>query len=264
MQFNLQVRVHINMANNLNIKPSCLTVLMRSQGEVVNYLMETLSFLFMNDYTNQQYKVEELGKLLIVDPILSERMCTKQPVWVCKNASFVVDLHSLDDPQDVRADENGVWQRNGSPVAYVSIHNSSGNTRVLKRSKMGHHSYHFKLTRTYYCHTSSPDFTRIITTVHGKCVAVSETTVWWFPTICIVLSLANFNCIIPIPLYCTTNIYFRFSCFGIYIPFQIIWDTVSAGPLYSTDLTTWSTPLNWSLMGIPRAKGHSAEVSPAC
>ena len=80
MQFNLQVRVHINMANNLNIKPSCLTVLMRSQGEVVNYLMETLSILFMNDYTNQQYKVEELGKLLIVDPILSERMCTKQPV----------------------------------------------------------------------------------------------------------------------------------------------------------------------------------------
>ena len=175
---------------------------------------------------NQQYKVEELGKILIVDPILSERMCTKQPVrvinhingtsqlrrekatgkkgsatalelgtyalsrsfshashgdrprsFVCKNASFVVDLHSLDDPQDMRADENGVWQRNGSPVAYVSIHNSSGNTRVLKRSKMGHHSHHFKLTRTYYRHTSSPDFTRIITTVHGKCVAVSETTV---------------------------------------------------------------------------------------
>ena len=126
---------------------------------------------------NQQYKVEELGKILIVDPILSERMCTKQPVRVCKNASFVVDLHSLDNPQDKRADENGVWQRNGSPVAYVSIHNSSGNTRVLKRSKMGHHSHHFKLTRTYYRHTSSPDFTRIITTVHGKCVAVSETTV---------------------------------------------------------------------------------------
>ena len=118
MQFNLQVCVHIIMANNLAIH---LTFLFDSADEQSRRSCELFngdSALPVYQWTtpNQQYKVEELGKILIVDIILSERMCTKQPVRVCKNTSFVVDLHSLDDPQDVRADENGVWQRNGSPV----------------------------------------------------------------------------------------------------------------------------------------------------
>ena len=100
--------------------------------------------------------------------IVSGMLCTKQPVQVCQNVAFVVDLQSVYDPLDIRADENGVWHLKGSPVAYGSIHTSSGNTRMLKRSKMGNHSHHYKLTRTCYRHTSSPDFTRINTTVHCK------------------------------------------------------------------------------------------------
>ena len=74
-------------------------------------------------------------------------------------------MFSLDDAHDIRADENGVWKRKGSPVAYVSIH---GDGEILKRSKLGPHPHHFKLTQTYYRNSSSPDFTRIITTAHGK------------------------------------------------------------------------------------------------
>ena len=40
---------------------------------------------------------------------------------------------------DIRADENGVWDRKGSPVAYVSIHRNGGATTVYKRSHMGSH-----------------------------------------------------------------------------------------------------------------------------
>ena len=46
----------------------------------------------------------------------------KQPVHICRNVSFVVNLHKLNDPVDVTADENGVWVQKGSPVAYVSMH----------------------------------------------------------------------------------------------------------------------------------------------
>ena len=73
-----------------------------------------------------------------------------------------------------RADENGVSKQKGSPVIYVSIHTRSGNTNIFKRSKMGSHSHHYKLTRTYYRHTSSPDFTRIISTVRGKLLLISR------------------------------------------------------------------------------------------
>ena len=40
------------------------------------------------------------------------KACTTQPVQVCHNVTFLVDLQ--DDPMDVRADENGVWDRKGS------------------------------------------------------------------------------------------------------------------------------------------------------
>ena len=41
---------------------------------------------------------------------------SKQPAQVSHNALFLVDLHSLDDAMDIRADENGVWDRKVSPV----------------------------------------------------------------------------------------------------------------------------------------------------
>ena len=74
----------------------------------------------------------------------------------------------MDDPQDIRADENGVWKRKRSPVAYVSLHTKLGKPKVVKRNRMGNHFHPYKITRTYYCHSCSLDFTRIITTVHGK------------------------------------------------------------------------------------------------
>ena len=118
---------------------------------------------------SQHFSVEELAKILIANPVPKEKVCSKQPVRVCRNVAFVVDLHSLDDPLDIRADENGVWKRKGSPVTYVSIHSTSEKTRVFKRSRMRNHPNHYKVIRTYYRHNSSPDFTRIITVVHGKC-----------------------------------------------------------------------------------------------
>jgi len=71
---------------------------------------------------NQHYSVEVLAKLLVANPISKEKIRTKQPLRVCQSVSCVVDLHSLDDPYNIRADENGMWKRKGSPVAHVSIH----------------------------------------------------------------------------------------------------------------------------------------------
>jgi len=60
----------------------------------------------------------------------------------------------LDDPVDVRADENGVWVRKGSPVAYVSMHTKVGKTRFFRRTMKPTQPHQFKITRTYYRHAS--------------------------------------------------------------------------------------------------------------
>lgn len=82
--------------------------------------------------------------------------------------TLLVDLQALDDAMDVRADENGVWNHKGSPVAYyISVHKNRGSTADYKYSHVGSHSHHYKITRAYYHHSSSPVFTKIITSVKG-------------------------------------------------------------------------------------------------
>ena len=117
--------------------------------------------------SKEQYPLEKLAKIILTN-VSSSKLCSKQPVHVNKNVSFVVKLDMLDDPMDVRADENGVWKRNGSPIAYVSMHTNARKTKFFRWHKMKEKSNHYKITRTYYRHKSSPDFKRIITIAHGK------------------------------------------------------------------------------------------------
>ena len=120
--------------------------------------------------TSENFSVGELGQTLIVEDVPSSKICSVQPTKVCQNAAFVVDVHALKDPKDIRADENGVWKRMGSTVAYVSVHKGSAgdDTNIFRRSKMGTFSHHFKTSRTYYRHSTSPDFHRVISTAYGE------------------------------------------------------------------------------------------------
>ena len=74
-------------------------------------------------------------------------ICHVQPMSVCHNVSFVINLNSLDDPKDLRVDENGVWSRQGAPIAYVSIYKPA---KVIRHTKIHSHTNCFKLSRTYY------------------------------------------------------------------------------------------------------------------
>ena len=114
--------------------------------------------------SRQQFSIEELGAILLTKKVPKEKICHVQPTVVAHNATFVVDLNSLDDPKDVRADEGGVWKRMGTPIGYVSVHKS---VKVIRRKRMRDLSNHYKISRTYYRLASSPDFRRIITTAHG-------------------------------------------------------------------------------------------------
>ena len=68
--------------------------------------------------TSEHFSAEELGRTLVVEDIPRSKICSVQPIRVYHNSAFVVDVHVLIDPKDVRADENGEWKRTGAPVAY--------------------------------------------------------------------------------------------------------------------------------------------------
>ena len=75
--------------------------------------------------------------------VSEEKICNNHPTSVCHNVAFVINLHSLDDPKDLRADENGVWKRMGAPIAFISVHrNRGGEPEIKRRTKMGSHPHH--------------------------------------------------------------------------------------------------------------------------
>ena len=94
-----------------------ITLLFRKEGKFYCDDQDLPVYMWTNSKT--QFSVEELARLLLIESTVPQnKICSKQPVRVSHNVSFVVDLHALDDPKDIRADENGVWQRNGSPLTY--------------------------------------------------------------------------------------------------------------------------------------------------
>jgi len=77
--------------------------------------------------------MEQLAKIIILKSIDRSQICTRQPTSVCKNSAYVVDLHALDHPTDIRAEDNGIWIRNGSPVTYVSVHKGNGDSHKIHK-----------------------------------------------------------------------------------------------------------------------------------
>jgi len=65
---------------------------------------------------------------------------------------------------------------------FTYAHKNGSTTTIYKRSKLGSHAHHYKVTGVYYRHSSSPDFMTIITTLNGKgnCVAQS---VYMYPVV---------------------------------------------------------------------------------
>ncbi len=94
--------------------------------------------------SKEHYSLASLAKILLTDCVPLVKLCTKQPVQVCRNVCFVVDLRKLDDPVD-----------------------------LSDRETWGTKSNHFKISRTY-CHASSPDFSHIITVINGKYIFLNK------------------------------------------------------------------------------------------
>ena len=67
-----------------------------------------MDFLFMRCHQRNMQQNE----LLKLDPKIDDRkICTQRPLNVESSSTFVIDLNSLKDPDDVQKDNFGVWHQ---------------------------------------------------------------------------------------------------------------------------------------------------------
>lgn len=93
--------------------------------------------------------------------------------------AFIISTEAVDHPDDLRADDLGVWINNAVRKSYYSVHYDDDRCKVTFMRKLGSRppqvsrsSVHC-LKRSYFKHKSSKDFSRIIFELTGELCQVS-------------------------------------------------------------------------------------------
>ena len=68
------------------------------------------------------YSVEEIVRILLNPSLKSSKfLCSKVPTSISEGVSFVVDLNSLENTDDLSSDDMGVWRNNRVDMAYAEV-----------------------------------------------------------------------------------------------------------------------------------------------
>ena len=97
------------------------------------------------------------------------RICSKKPLSVMENSSFVIDTSKLDHPDDWKFDEHGSWMNNGNSgfSCFVSQNGVTGITAMARRERdrKDLQAGQYLFLRTYWKHKKYSDFRRQAVTV---------------------------------------------------------------------------------------------------
>ena len=137
---------------------------------------------FFRDMYSDDLPVFKRGKVEYTVPqlvlILSgthddDDVCKTQPTGIEHNCSFIVDLTCIKDPNDLRADDSGVWKHKGVRKTWV-VTNEEGvvimqsREHAPKQANTQADCQTYIVTRVYHTLQASSDFKRMIVTLTGK------------------------------------------------------------------------------------------------
>ena len=119
------------------------------------------------------YPVGDLVKILLSSDVTGRKVCTVQPLSVCENATFIVDVETVDH-QDLKADDLGSWHPTGTKKSYFRF-SSDGILHVSEKHPRNMPSDYYVLTRRYYTHKSYDKYHRLIADIGGKlCIIIFD------------------------------------------------------------------------------------------
>ena len=138
------------------------------EGETESVVAEPESDTPVYELPPEKYSAEDIVQILLSPNIDRAKICKKRPCGVCTSASYVVDLDSLQHPDDVK-DNFGVWKHSGShDLKFETRINSSGELEIgrsLLSSSDGWEQ--FSLRRLHSKHPTNPNFGCILSFITG-------------------------------------------------------------------------------------------------
>jgi len=99
-------------------------------------------------------------------------VCHKQPILVENNYMFLVNLSSLDDPDDIKSDDCGHWVHKGRKSTTVAVEFQNKKVAQVKKIEQlippDENSSVYTFVRTYYAHDPYNYFKRIFYHIFGE------------------------------------------------------------------------------------------------
>lgn len=103
------------------------------------------------------------------------KICTGRPSLINRSATYVVDLKTLDHPDDVRVDEYGKWNYSGSHVHYFQAEkildaddDDNDDLEFVRVTADARGDNIYKLRWIHCKHPSNPNFHRLIAFLTGE------------------------------------------------------------------------------------------------
>jgi len=102
-----------------------------------------------------------------------EKKCQKKPTNVTCSATFVVDTRKLQNPEDIKKDEFGIWKYSGSHPQPFLVTVEEGGSLWIERCASGATGSNVVHLRRLHCtHPSNPDFRRMICFLSGMLLSI--------------------------------------------------------------------------------------------
>jgi hypothetical protein len=120
-------------------------------------------------WQNKAYTSEQLVQILLGN-YEQENTCICQPINVCHNVSFIVDINTLQHQDDLKCDYMGAWKHNGSPKRWFRVEDEQGRKKIsaLYTKQPTNEADVYELRRTYYKNCSDDSVRKIVSKLCGK------------------------------------------------------------------------------------------------
>ena len=117
----------------------------------------------IHEVPQNKYSAEWILKILLDPNISASVICTVRPVDITKSATYVVDIHKLEHPSDIKNDNFGKWEHSGSHPLCFRVQVESDDHLYVEKCAAGATGDNVVLLRRLHSvHPSNNKFKRMI------------------------------------------------------------------------------------------------------
>ena len=121
------------------------------------------------EFPTQQYSVDDLISMLL-DQQDKSLICTKRPTDIKFSGTFLIDLDSLQHPDDAKRDNFGKWKQSGShTIPFQAWYSEEGKLCVKHlHDKVGGETDIQYIRRLHYYHPADNECKRMLAFITGR------------------------------------------------------------------------------------------------